>query len=112
MRATRQSRPSAAASAGGVIAAPLIERIHEPTLIGDVTLKTRSMLRNRSGLPRSEVRRRGLTAMPPSAISQHRRASSRLPARSAAQASVADAPPRPPVKKYVGISQVHTGGLM
>src|SRR5436305_1675411 len=37
-------------------------RIHEPTLIGEVTLNIRSMLRNRSGLPRSEISRIGLAA--------------------------------------------------
>jgi hypothetical protein len=37
-------------------------RTHEPTLIGDVTLKTRSMFRKRSGRPRSEISRAGETA--------------------------------------------------
>jgi hypothetical protein len=42
-------------------APPDTNRIHEPTLIGDVTLKTRSMCRNRSGLPRSEISSAGET---------------------------------------------------
>ncbi len=33
---------------------------HEPTLIGEVTLNIRSMFKNRSGTPRSEVRSAGL----------------------------------------------------
>ena len=74
-------------------------RSHEPTLIGEVTLTTRSMLRKRRGLPRSEVRSIGLTESDAREISHDLRARSRLPVRSAAKARVADAPPRPPVKK-------------
>jgi hypothetical protein len=43
------------------LAVPEQARIQEPTLIGEVTLKTRSMFRNRSGRPRSEIRSTGLT---------------------------------------------------
>jgi hypothetical protein len=37
-------------------------RIQLPTLIGEVSLNTRSMFRNRSGRPRSEMRSMGETA--------------------------------------------------
>src|SRR4051812_20009573 len=110
-RAPGIARPRNELAAAGTVRTPPIARSHEPTLIGEVTLKTRSMLRKRSGLPRSEVSRSGLTESAPNAISQERRASSRLPVRAAASANVADAPPRPPVKKEVGVSQVQTGGL-
>ncbi len=46
------------------VAPPLVARIQEPTLIGEVTLKTRSMFRKRSGRPRSEISSAGLTASP------------------------------------------------
>ena len=42
------------------VAEPLEARIHEPTLIGEVTLNIRSMLRKRVGRPRSEMRSAGL----------------------------------------------------
>ena len=42
-------------------APPETKSTHDPTLIGEVTLKTRSMFRKRSGRPRSEIRRTGET---------------------------------------------------
>src|ERR671923_1374255 len=49
-------------TAAVVDAPPETKSTHEPTLIGEVTLKTRSMFRKRSGRPRSEIRRIGDTA--------------------------------------------------
>src|SRR3954466_5344333 len=104
--ATRATRPAGtgtyglhASAAAIAVVSPLALRIHEPTLIGEVTLNSRSMLRNRDDLPRSEISRSGLVPTPASAHAQARRASSSLPRRPATSASPADAPPRPPVKK-------------
>jgi hypothetical protein len=56
-------RMPSSSSPAAVFEAPLENaRIQLPTLIGEVTLKTRSMFRNRSGRPRSEIRRSGETA--------------------------------------------------
>src|SRR5919199_6941731 len=104
--ATRATRPAGAGTYGVhasaaaiVVASPAALRIHEPTLIGDVTLNSRSMLRNRDDLPRSEISSGGLAATPASAQAHARRASSSLPRRPASSASPADVPPTPPVKK-------------
>jgi hypothetical protein len=94
------------------VVVPLPVRIHEPTLIGDVTLNSRSMFRKREGTPRSEIRSGGLAVMLTSDTPQARRARTSLPLSSARYASPADAPAIPPKKKYVGISGVHTGFLM
>jgi hypothetical protein len=83
-RATRAepgNHPVQALTAASVVLAPLTLRIQEPTLIGDVTLNIRSMLRKRMGRPRSEIRNRGLTAIPPNAPAHARRASTSLPRR-------------------------------
>ena len=71
---------------------------HEPTLIGEVTLKTRSMLRKRSGRPRSVISSTGLTPTPASATQPRavrasvgcRSAGARQPRRGRAPASAAD----------------------
>jgi hypothetical protein len=69
------SRPrKALAAAGAGAAAPTVSS-QEPTLIGEVSLKTRSIFTKRSGLPRSEVKSRGLTPSPAKAIIHDRRAS-------------------------------------
>ncbi len=81
-------------------------------LIGEVTFSTRSMFRKRAGRPRSDTSSAGLTAAPPSATAHARRARSSSPRSSAISASTAEAPAMPPTKRYVGISQVHTGGLI
>src|SRR3954454_12684211 len=95
-RATRAAGPASYGvhppPAPTVVASPLALRIHEPTLIGEVTLNSRSMLRNRDDLPRSEISSAGLTPTPASAHAHARRASSSLPRRPAASASPADAP--------------------
>ena len=56
-------RMPSASSAAAVLDEPLdATRIQLPTLIGEVTLKTRSMFRNRSGRPRSEMSSTGETS--------------------------------------------------
>ena len=45
-------------------------RIQEPRLIGDVSLIVRSMLTNRSGLPRSATRAAALSVTATSALSR------------------------------------------
>src|SRR3954465_10943602 len=77
---------------------------HEPTLIGEVGLNTRSMLKNRSGRPRSCTRAIRDREMAENAVS--------LPACSswgrllawAPAASTDEAPARPPRKRYPAIS--------
>ncbi len=98
-RAVRGSSPVHAFTAAAAVVAPLALSTHEPTLIGEVTLNIRSMLRKRAGLPRSEMRRTGLTLTPASATPQLRRASVSLPRTPARKANPAAAPPIPPVKK-------------
>src|SRR3954454_12138951 len=104
--APRATRAAGAGAHGGqglgggtAVARPLALSSHEPTLIGEVTLKTRSMLTKRDGLPSSEIRSAGLAPTPATALSHARRASASLPRASASSASIADAPPTPPVKK-------------
>jgi len=108
----RWKRPVQAVRAASDVVAPLPERIQEPTLIGEVTLNMRSMLRKRCGRPRSEISRPGLTPMPTIDAAQARRPRTSLPRASARSASPAEAPARPPAKKYTGISHVHTGSLI
>ena len=79
--------------------------------MGEVTLTMRSMLRKRSGRPRSEISSAGLALTQASATAQARRASLRFPAASATTASGADAPPSPPAKRYHGISQLQIGSF-
>src|ERR671922_1662655 len=90
-----RGHPTTRYPAAGATAAPVIVRSQEPTLIGEVTLKTRSMLMNRIGLPRSEVSNTGETEIPASAAIQALRASRRFPARPAAEAGLGEAPPGP-----------------
>src|SRR3954454_22583865 len=84
--ATRAARPAGAgtygvqaSAAATAVASPLAVSSHEPTLIGDVTLKTRSMFKNRDDLPRSEMSSGGLAPKPASALSHARRASASFP---------------------------------
>src|SRR5919201_5056691 len=51
---TRFRLPRLLRTAAVVHAPPETKSTHEPTLIGEVTLNTRNMFRNRSGRPRSE----------------------------------------------------------
>jgi hypothetical protein len=59
---TRGARCVASSAAARVVTPPLAPSSHEPTLIGEVGLKTRNMLRNRSGRPRSAIRSGGATS--------------------------------------------------
>ena len=80
--------------------APLVAAsTHAPTFNGDVTLKTRSMLKKRAGRPRSAISSGGLAARAASDAAQARRSSARLPETCAAAPSAADAPARPPAKR-------------
>ena len=94
-----------------LVVAPLAASTQEPTLIGEVILNMRSMFKKRSGRPRSEISSAGLTATAPKEVNHARRASSGW-RRPLSAASVPDAPARPPVNRYQGISGVHTGSLM
>src|SRR5436190_7900623 len=92
---------------GGSTAAVLLAEnavsVHEPTDIALCGLKTRSMLRKRSGRPRSAVSRAAESGPPAAAIQRASRASVVLPpVHSATAAITADAPAAPPTKKYVG----------
>ena len=51
-----RSRPVTELAAAAESAPLWLTRIHEPMLIGEVGLATRSMFRNRSGRPSSAVR--------------------------------------------------------
>ena len=92
--------------------APLAASTHEPTLMGEVSLTMRSMFMKRAGRPRSEMSSAGLASTAAPAVAHARRASSSQPRSSASWASPAEAPARPPVKKYHGISGVQTGSLI
>jgi hypothetical protein len=92
-------------------APPETSRIQLPTLIGDVTLKTRNIFRNRSGRPRSEISSSGLTTSATALRKRLRRASVSFPVTRAPRCRSDDAPAIPPKKKYVGISGCHTGSL-
>src|SRR5439155_2885916 len=111
-RAVRGKRPVNSFAKAMPMAVPSALRIHEPTLIGEVTLNIRSMLKKRLGLPRSEINSSGLDVTPKSANAQARRASAWLPRSSDRYARPAEAPASPPVKKYIGISHVQIGSLM
>ena len=70
------------------------------------------MLGKRSGRPRSETSS-GTPAVTPAPETVKAVLASRwLPVRRAASPSEAEAPARPPAKKYQGTSQVQTGSLM
>src|SRR5262249_60725412 len=100
--------PRSSQAASAVVEAPDPTRIQEPTLIGEVTLKTRSMFRNRSGRPRSDTSSAGLTTSAPRPIHSDVRARRSFPAVRAARLSTDHAPARPPVKKEHGISGFQT----
>src|SRR6201989_1204423 len=68
----------------------------EPTLIGELGLKTRSMLVNRAGRPRSWTRAAADRLIAPRAVSLVTRATSRWPDRWALAASTEEAPARAP----------------
>src|SRR5439155_24884661 len=93
-------------------AVPLAASVHEPTLIGERSLKTRNMLRKRSGRPRSLIRSGGLAAQASAATRVAARERLPRPAARATRARVAAPPATPPAKKYHPISGFHTGSLM
>ena len=103
--------PSSSSAAAVPDAPPETKRIQLPTLIGDVTLKTRSMLRKRSGRPRSEMSSAGETTSAAAPRKRLVRASRSLPVTRATPCNTDDAPAMPPVKKYRGTSGVHVGSL-
>ena len=71
----------------------------EPTLIGELGLKTRSMFVNRAGRPRSCTRAAADRLIAPRALSLATRARSWWPDRCALAASTDEAPARPPKKR-------------
>src|SRR5438270_12604996 len=71
----RGRRPVQALTVANPVLIPATDRIHEPTLIGEVTLNIRSMFRNRAGRPRSDTSSAGLIVMPASAAAHMWRAS-------------------------------------
>src|ERR1700749_2552950 len=74
--------------------------VHAPTLIGLCSLKTRSMLRKRLGIPRSEVRSAGDITAPAAATQLALRARSVALLKCLAAAEItAAAPAAPPAKK-------------
>ena len=98
-RPTGRAIPSRSLAVARVVAVPKADRTQVPTLIGEVTFATRSMLRNRSGRPRSTTRRTPLTAVAADAETRQRRARRWSPVSRAPAASRADPPASPPVKK-------------
>src|ERR1700760_3256405 len=85
----------------------------EPTLIGELGLKTRSMLVKRAGRPRSWTRAAADRLIAPSAVSLATRATSRWPDTCALAASTEEAPARPPKHRYPATSGAcHTGSLI
>ena len=70
------------------------------------------MYRNRFGRPRSLISSGGLADSASADTSVARRARPRRPASRETRASVAAAPPSPPLKKYQPISVFHTGCLI
>jgi hypothetical protein len=61
-------RPARSAATEALDAAPLDASTQLPTLMGEVTLNTRGMFRNRSGRPRSAIRQTVQTRMSGKAI--------------------------------------------
>ena len=74
-------------------------RIQLPTLIGDVTLNTRNMFRNRSGRPRSEISSAGETSSIAAPTYRLDLASRSFPVSRARPCSTAQPPATPPVNR-------------
>ena len=119
-RSTDRSGPSGSrspvirsTSAAAATAAPPLKavRIHEPRLIGEVSLITRSMFTKRSGRPRSSTRATAPTLTAPSAASRQLRRSASRPLSCAPAASTAEPPATPPRKRYAAIPGPHGTGL-
>src|SRR5271157_4469989 len=85
----------------------------EPTLIGELGLKTRSMFANRPGRPRSWMSATADRLIAPRAPTLATLASSRYPDSWEPAASTDEAPARPPRNRYPGTSGTrHTGSLI
>ena len=108
---TGSRTPNSSSAAAALDAPPETSSIQDPTLIGEVTLKTRNMFRKRSGRPRSETSSAGLTMSATAPTYSERLASVSLPAIRATRLSTDEPPARPPVKKYQGISGCQTGSF-
>src|SRR3954464_10430687 len=81
------------------------ESVHAPMLMGLCGLNTRSMFKNRDGIPRSLISSTDDKTPPPAAIQRALRTSSRSsPSQLAMFAITAEAPAAPPTKKYSGTS--------
>ena len=112
-RSTRRSGPSGSrspvirsTSAAAATPAPALKalRIHEPTLIGEVSLTVRSMFRKRSGRPRSLTRAAPPNPTAASAASRPFRRSSGRPVSWRAGREQAEPAATPPRKRYAAIS--------
>ena len=117
---TRRSGPSGSrwpvirsASAAAAAEAHALKalRTHEPRLIGEVSLMTRSMFRKRSGLPRSRTKATAPRLTAARAPSRQLRHSVGRPVSCPPAASTAQPPATPPRKRYAATSQPHGAGL-
>src|SRR5947208_2960307 len=108
---TGRRRPAPARARPPAAPSTVAALCHRPAtlFIGDGGRTTRSMLTNRAGRPRSEINRPGLASAPATATRRLSRARCGRPDRAAAAPRTDDAPARPPVKRYQGISGLHTG---
>jgi hypothetical protein len=95
----RRVQPSSSAAVEAPIMVPNEARIHEPTLIGEVILKTRSMFAKRAGRPRSAIRSTGAASAPASAARFSTLARRSAPRIRAHTHSMAAAPAIPPIQK-------------
>ena len=98
-RPARRPTPVSSLAVAATTDVPKADSSHVPTLMGDVTLATRSMLRNRRGRPRSATRRTPLAATAVDDATRQRRARRWSPVSRPPAASRADPPAMPPVKK-------------
>jgi hypothetical protein len=108
----RGRRPVTADSAASVTAGAYAVSSHEPTLIGEVGLKTRSMLTKRSGRPRSWTSSTAASVTPPAAPILPTRASAGRSVKCAPAASTDELPASPPTNRYPAMSLAfHRGAL-
>lgn len=96
------SHPVTALAAAAEIRLECATSVHEPMLIGEVGLATRSMLRNRSGRPSSATRNPVPAAAAAAETSRPARASDGRPLAVAAAPSTAAAPDSSPRNRYAG----------
>src|SRR5699024_11989993 len=93
------------------VPAPKQDRIHVPTLIGDVSLTVRIMFKKRSGLPRSSTRADALSPVETRADSRALRHSVARPVNWPPAASTPDPPATPPKNRYAAILLSHGAGF-